>query len=161
MMTTLCRQLFSSPPTLNDKLYINTAHDSNTHMSLYQWFPTLVGPQGHPCSACLDVSLLQHTCFRSMGHYPALQKPVYDHSFESGVVLRTRVEDHCPIPFCGWCSIFDVVSFLSTDQDRGGGEPGPCRDPETDGHSVPEAGRSLQLPLHTQACEFLKDQSWF
>ena len=43
-----------------------------------------------------------------MACYPALQKPAYDHSFESGVLeqgnilnmqdreyLRTRVENHC------------------------------------------------------------------
>ena len=69
------------------------------------------GPQVPPVLHVLDVSLLQHTWFKWMGCYLVMQKPVNDHSFESGVLeqgniqnvqdrgyLRTRVENHCPKP---------------------------------------------------------------
>ena len=44
------------------------------------------GPQGTPVLHVLHVSLLQHTWFKCMGRYQSLQKPAYDHSFESGVL---------------------------------------------------------------------------
>ena len=37
-------------------------------------------------------SLLQHTWFKWMGRYPALQKPAYDHSFESGVLEQGNIQ---------------------------------------------------------------------